>query len=235
LQDYLNTNTDVFRVEAKYKNHEEISVYQGSIAGFSNAENFESLIKLPFVMRHDLTKGPDSFSADYVTRFSGNNPTNDILDFVQTFTGSSEINQSTKVRLLVFTVDSINEIVVIEPIDRAESINNIVGTWQGTYTCSQGLTNLDLTINNKVGNIVTAEFSFSAHPTNPSTPSGSFEMRGILEQSRYLKLSAFRWTDKPRNYAKVDLDGYFSENYTSYAGDVLFIIPGSCTTFDLHR
>lgn len=109
------------------------------------------------------------------------------------------------------------------------------GDWKGTYTCSQGLTGLTLSLaGDKSGN-VEAIFSFYEVPQNPGVPSGSFKMRGIYGTPRSLVLSANEsdWIENP-GYVTVDLNGAVSANLTTYSGDVSGP-GGSCTTFSLTK
>ena len=55
---------------------------------------------------------------------------------------------------------------------------SISGTWDGSYTCSQGQTGLRLVITSASGGMLTAVFNFYAIPSNPDVPSGSYAMTG---------------------------------------------------------
>ncbi len=63
----------------------------------------------------------------------------------------------------------------------ASQVEFLNGTWEGTYVCRQGLTNLKLVVKAKSTTEIDAVFLFSAHPQNPNVPSGSFRMTGNLE------------------------------------------------------
>jgi hypothetical protein len=76
--------------------------------------------------------------------------------------------------------------------------------WTGTYTCGQGLTDLRLTINDSGGGAQTAIFAFSADPSNPGVPSGSYTMTGNYSASG-LVLKEDHWINQPDGYYMVDL------------------------------
>lgn len=101
------------------------------------------------------------------------------------------------------------------------------GVWIGSYTCEQGLTKLRLDIEARNSEDIDAIFSFSEHSNNPGTPSGSFTMKGNLDASGLLNLSATRWIDRPLNYLTVNLSGKVSSNQ-SISGEVL---SPNCSTF----
>jgi hypothetical protein len=96
--------------------------------------------------------------------------------------------------------------------------NDLNGTWEGAYTCPQGLTNLKLVI------------TFSPHPNNPNTPSGSFRMKGNLERPDLLYLKATTWINKPAGYMTVDLRGNI------YSSRIIGnILSDGCSAFELKR
>jgi uncharacterized protein with FMN-binding domain len=111
------------------------------------------------------------------------------------------------------------------------------GTWEGTYSCAQGLTNLKLVIQANSANEIDAVFMFSPHPQNPQVPSGRFRMAGNLEISNskdipdLLDLKGTTWINRPAGYMLVDLRGDVSASKNQITGNVL-AVPG-CSTFDL--
>lgn len=110
------------------------------------------------------------------------------------------------------------------------------GTWEGSYTCSQGLTKLKLVIEAKSTTNIDAVFIFSAHSRNPGVPSGRFRMQGTLETFNspdipdLLDLTATSWINRPSSYLTVDLRGDVSSSKRRIAGNV---IGPSCTTFEV--
>ena len=111
-------------------------------------------------------------------------------------------------------------------------IDNITGVWKGTYTCSQGLTALELTIKKISSEDVEAIFNFSAHPSNPNVPSGSYKMLGEYTTPHKLDLETYQWIQRPANYAMVGLLGGFDSSFSTYRGTVPF---SGCTTFSLSK
>ncbi len=86
----------------------------------------------------------------------------------------------------------------------SQALPAIAGVWTGTYTCAQGLTDLRLTINSSGGGAVTAVFAFSADPSNPGTPPGSFAMTGTYSATG-LVLNQDHWINQPDGYSMVNL------------------------------
>jgi hypothetical protein len=115
---------------------------------------------------------------------------------------------------------------------------DILGTWSGSYTCSQGLTALVLevySIDNS--SEIRAVFSFSAHPSNPGIPSGRFNMAGSYSQhDNTIDLQGKDWIERPQNYETVDLSGTFGtvNSDQMIQGRVTANTPG-CSTFELKK
>jgi hypothetical protein len=124
----------------------------------------------------------------------------------------------------------------VDQLAQAPQVKFLNGTWEGTYVCIQGLTNLRLEIKAQSPNDVDAVFNFSAHPSNPLVPSGSFRMKGTYtafnSQNRpgLLYLQGTSWIQQPPGWGTVNLRGniFFSEGKIS--GDVE--TPG-CSKFEL--
>ena len=119
---------------------------------------------------------------------------------------------------------------------RQSQVKFLNGTWEGTYICRQGLTNLKLVITAKSSNDIDAVFNFSAHPSNPSVPSGSFRMNGSYTASNsqnipaLLNLKGTSWIQRPSGWGTVDLRGNVFISEGKINGDV--ITPG-CSRFEL--
>jgi hypothetical protein len=109
-----------------------------------------------------------------------------------------------------------------------------MSSWSGAYTCSQGLTKLDLTIHrNATTNGLAAVFSFSPHPANPGGSSGSFSMGGTYDPSaQAVDLDQVAWIDEPPGYSMVDLTGQFDPAMQRISGEVQF---SGCTTFEVQK
>ena len=112
--------------------------------------------------------------------------------------------------------------------------NLLSGTWIGTYSCPQGITRLNLQITAKNSGRVDAILNFSAHPDNPTVPSGSFTMTGTYQASNdanvpgSLYLKAVKWLKQPPGYTAADLQGNVFISDKKISGTV--IGPG-CSTF----
>ena len=118
------------------------------------------------------------------------------------------------------------------------SVTSLSGTYVGTYTCGQGLTNLRLVIDAKSQNQINAVFNFSANESNPFVPSGSFRMVGTYKNSTakkggLLTLRGTTWIKRPKNYVTVNL----SANVVLPAFGIAGNVTGNraCTTFDVVR
>jgi hypothetical protein len=106
------------------------------------------------------------------------------------------------------------------------------GTWSGTYTCAQGLTALRLTVSAAQTGKLTATFRFSAVPSNPSVPTGSYTMTGTFT-ARAETLTPGRWLHQPAGYMLVGLHG----GPPAHGGTVLTgkVTSSGCTTFSLKK
>lgn len=115
-----------------------------------------------------------------------------------------------------------------------EAVDSVVGSWSGTYDCAQGLTVLDLDIEpGDAPGEVTAVFSFSAHPSNPDVPSGSFEMSGTASAADGLVLEPGDWIDQPPTFSPVGLTAPLPTVPNVLQGQVQDA-PG-CTRFQVSR
>jgi len=94
---------------------------------------------------------------------------------------------------------------------------DLLGEWVGTYRANQGDTKLILEIIQQADDgAISAIFNFSALPTNPSVPSGSFKMVGGIDlENLFVVLEGTEWIEQPRNYRTIGLNGilYVDDNY----------------------
>jgi hypothetical protein len=105
----------------------------------------------------------------------------------------------------------------------------VSGDWEGRYTCSQGLTGLDLKVS-RAGHSLRATFSFYPLPGNPSVPVGIYTMRGTYHSAARIVLRGHSWLTHPAGYALVGLSGRIS------GGRFHGTVQGpSCTTFSLRK
>ena len=107
----------------------------------------------------------------------------------------------------------------------------MVGVWTGTYSCSQGLTGLRLTITSSAGDTLRATVEFYAVAGNPGVADGSYVMTGDYSASSGLVLIPDYWINEPPGYEMVGLSGP-PPNGNSLRGTVQGV---SCSTFSVTR
>ena len=107
----------------------------------------------------------------------------------------------------------------------------IGGTWQGSYTCNQGLTGLTLTIAPLKDGSARGVFRFYHVNENPGVPDGCFAMSGTVTGDQ-IQLQAQTWLYRPSDYVMVDLAGTLTPDATALSGS---IFGPNCTTFMLRR
>jgi serine/threonine-protein kinase len=110
--------------------------------------------------------------------------------------------------------------------------DELTGTWAGTYTCSQGVTGLQLNIKAAAGGTATATFTFYALQGNSSVPAGEFTMTGTYSASS-IQLNPGHWIIQPANYVTVGLAaGSLTNGGKTMSGTVT---NPSCTTFTVKK
>ena len=109
----------------------------------------------------------------------------------------------------------------------------LLGDWQGTYVCSQGLTRLRLTISAASHGRLNAIFDFGPVKENSEVPHGRYEMSGEFNaKTGRVALRAGKWIVQPTGYFTVDLDGYLNAPGDQITG----VVPAAgCSVFDLKR
>ena len=101
-------------------------------------------------------------------------------------------------------------------------------SWNGSYTCGQGSTDLRLDVT-KGGNNVEAIFEFKTK----TGKFGEFRAAGPFSApTRHLHLTAGAWVKQPPGFVPVDLDGHVSTDGKTFSGNVQG--PG-CSTFSVHH
>ncbi|MFB4317701.1 hypothetical protein [Actinomadura sp. 21ATH] len=127
--------------------------------------------------------------------------------------------------------------VEVPPEPAEPSVPNIAtrslsGIWEGTYTCNQGLTRLRLTLSQQSTGQITGVLRFSADPSNPSVPTGSYTVKGALSGDT-LRLQGDSWISRPGDYVMVSLDAQLS---ATDPDQIQGAIDGSgCSTFTVRR
>jgi len=103
--------------------------------------------------------------------------------------------------------------------------------WKGTYTCPQGLTQLDLQIISVSGDdIPEAIFSFD---WTTGGVSGAFYMSGTFDPNTWnATLTPGAWITQPSGWFTVGMEGTVDSSTMTYAGN---ITASGCGTFSVAR
>jgi hypothetical protein len=110
----------------------------------------------------------------------------------------------------------------------------ITGKWEGTYTCSLGITGVLVDID-QTGNSVSADFSLYPVPTNPKIlKKGVARYEGDFNStSRRVRFSRGTWIDQPYpSWVAFGFQGQFDENLEEFSGTM---DHRSCKTINLKR
>jgi len=113
----------------------------------------------------------------------------------------------------------------------AEYAKAYSGKWEGTYTCGQGITGLNLDIANTDSSI-SAVFKFYPIPQNTKSKSGSFSMLGSSSADGSFNLKPNAWIERPSGYRMVEMQGKINDNHNEMTGSILGF---GCTNFYMHR
>ncbi|HEY1558052.1 MAG TPA: hypothetical protein VGF94_24650 [Kofleriaceae bacterium] len=92
--------------------------------------------------------------------------------------------------------------------------------WQGTYTCAQGPTGVNLTIDESCDGkkcSVTAIFEFGAIKENPDLPHGSFRMTGESDGTHYA-LHPDAWIEQPPGWIMVGVTATKDDAHHTMSG-----------------
>jgi hypothetical protein len=107
----------------------------------------------------------------------------------------------------------------------------VLGVWNGTYTCNQGLSGMRLTITGSGGDTVKATVEFYAVASNPGVPDGSYVLTGNYSSSSGLVLIPDYWINQPPGYEMVGLSGPPPQGNAMHG-----TVQGeNCTTFSITR
>ncbi|TDE24957.1 hypothetical protein [Actinomadura sp. 6K520] len=110
--------------------------------------------------------------------------------------------------------------------------STLTGSWRGTYTCPQGLMELNLTLVQRSSGTISGIFRFSPAAGNSEGRSGSFTMRGNVAGSS-LVLHGDSWLSRPGAYEMVSLSARLSSADPDRIHGVIRS-PG-CGTFTVRR
>jgi hypothetical protein len=115
----------------------------------------------------------------------------------------------------------------------------VAGDWTGKYICGQGITRLDLHIEQGPykkggGTSLTATFRFGPLPENPDVPKGAYTMTGTWDPMlRHVQLEGVKWIEYPQNYIMVGLDGRMDPDGRRIKGFVPTL--QNCSEFEVKR
>ena len=103
--------------------------------------------------------------------------------------------------------------------------------WVGTYTCPQGLTQLDLQIGSTSANDITdAIFGFDFAP---GAVTGSFHLRGVFDPEALTAVFvAGSWIVRPHGWLTVGMQGTVALSTMTYAGRITY---PACRSFSVTR
>ena len=107
--------------------------------------------------------------------------------------------------------------------------------WRGKYTCRQGLTALQLTIDVDAQGEANAVFDFGPHTGNPNIPSGSYRMLGTVHESGsklQVRLQPDKWISQPEGYMMVGINADSDRERHRLTG---WITDEGCAGVELRR
>ena len=99
------------------------------------------------------------------------------------------------------------EPIAPRPVRVAPRVRAQQSVWIGQYTCPQGPTALELTIETR-GDATTAVFAFGPLDSNPTVPNGAYRMTGTKLDANGIvpyRLEPDAWIDRPDRYEMVGL------------------------------
>ena len=102
--------------------------------------------------------------------------------------------------------------------------------------CTQGQTEVLLTLDAKRDGALTAVFEFGPTAENPSIPHGAYRLRGIIREGKEgtfeILLEPTEWIDAPDGYIMVSLSATSSRQWLRLVGK---IDHPSCGAIDVRR
>ena len=107
--------------------------------------------------------------------------------------------------------------------------------WSGRYTCSQGLTAVQLSIDVTRAGAAVAIFAFGPLDENPDVPSGSIRMTGTLlmvHRKLELRLAPDRWLVQPPGWLMVGVAADSDRGQRILRGRIL---EPACGEIDVRR
>jgi hypothetical protein len=109
-----------------------------------------------------------------------------------------------------------------------------VGTWEGSYTCSQGFTGGALQIDSLKGENFEGSFKFYPTEKNRAVPEGSYSVYGQYDpESKRILINPGKWTKRPHDYYNTVIVGSFDSMKDTFSA--YFQGISGCTSFEAHR
>lgn len=119
------------------------------------------------------------------------------------------------------------------PSPSQAGLDRLTGTWDGTYTCSQGLTGMHLKISPLQNGVSAVVYDFYPVASNPSVAAGSINFSAALTADGSVALTPGSWIDQPDGYVTVTLNGALpAAGSDTFTGTVT---GPACTTFTVTR
>jgi hypothetical protein len=120
--------------------------------------------------------------------------------------------------------------------NKVNPLNELIGTYRGSYTAAQGLTGLTLEVYKNDAGAVEAIFEFYPDPGNPYNhliKSGKYVCSVNFDSNATTySITGFRWIEQPSTYFFVDLEGSLSEE--RFTGEV-YLSDEQVGSFDVVR
>jgi hypothetical protein len=123
-----------------------------------------------------------------------------------------------------------------------ESKTSLIGNWDGSYNCAQGITGLTLIIDSQattsqIDNKITGFFHFYPLKDNPEVKEGCYRIQGQLNALNQVKIEAEKWISRPAGYVMVDLEGNVMSSNKAMNGNIIAppILGPTCTNFSISK
>ena len=110
---------------------------------------------------------------------------------------------------------------------------DIVGRWEGRYSCQEDSIGMALDITRRGGSEVAGTFEFFALPGSPSFPRGKFAVSGVYDPAGGgLQLRSGSWIERPLGFQSHSLEGRLEGGGSTINGRIL---TTGCTHFTVTR
>ncbi len=126
-------------------------------------------------------------------------------------------------------------IVLVNPTHSQEQSTALIGNWDGSYTCAQGITGLTLVIDRQEDTEISGYYHFYSLKDNPQVLEGCYHVQGQISALNHVKIKAEKWIFRPAGYIMVGLEGEFNSTKKTINGDIVApsILGASCTNFTI--